>query len=280
MVERLKAAIEKARERRANQDGGAAPAALVAGQPGGVGAGRSEQGRWSALPEARVDPDRMARERIVAFGRDTSASVAFDVLRTRLLKACASRGWTRIGVTSPSQSCGKTVVCGNLAFSLARLPGVRTILLDLDLKVPTLARRLGATTDRRAADFLSGRTHAASYLERVGETLALGLNVKRETDSAEILQSEEARAALATMMTEFRPTLAIHDLPPLLTGDDVLAHLGSLDGIILVAAAGQTTAGQISECERLIEDNANFIGVILNKVEDDSESYEYDYEAA
>jgi Mrp family chromosome partitioning ATPase len=277
MVERLKVAIEKARARRDGPVSPARPAAPPSPAPQAAGA-PAEAESWSRLPELPLDAAHLTRERIVTHRKGDPASVAFDLLRTRLLKACADNGWFRIGVTSPTKACGKTLVTSNLAFSLGRHPTARTALLDLDLRAPRLSARLGAKGDRRIRDFLTGETAPEAFLARSGETLAFALNDQAETHSAELVQSAQASAAISGLIRELRPTMMVYDLPPLLAGDDALASLGLVDCVLLVAAAGQTQPHEIEECERLIAGDRPLLGVALNKVAESGEGY-YAYES-
>lgn len=277
MVERLKAAIEKARERRQTEDAPRGGAAARVAPPASAPARDALAERWAALPELDLDPQCLARQRVVAYDRQGVGATAFDVLRTRLLRACSDNGWSRIGVTSPTKGCGKTTICVNLAFSLSRLPNTTAVLIDTDLKVPSVARYLGVRTERRIDQFLSGRISHMEYLERANDALAFGLNGGRVAASAELLQTSEASAALARMKDELRPTIILHDLPPMLLTDDVLGFMRSLDAVLLVAAAGATLAAEIESCENLIGDNAAFLGVVLNKVEDQGPEGYYVY---
>lgn len=275
MVERLKAAIEKARERRGaggatSPEGGAlAPVR---------GPNRSS---WAALPEQALDGPRLRRGRIGNFERNPRINQPFDVLRTRLLKICAANGWRRIGVTSPTKGCGKTMLCANLAFSLARYAETYALVVDLDLRAPHLGRTLGLSADASIVDMLNGAADHKSALVRVGDRLAFGLNDKPVPDASERLQSAETQTALSRMVAALAPTIVIYDLAPMLQGDETIGFLDNLDGVIVVAAAGATTAEQIEECDRLLGDAAPLIGLVLNKCEDDGpEGYQYDYAAA
>lgn len=260
MVERLKSAIEKARVSRARAiETRPAAAAPSAGAP--------ETG-WSSLPEVSIRPERLQRERVVAFGKSDRSHVVFDVLRTRLLKVCRTNGLRRIGITAPTKGCGKSTVALNLAFSLARQAAPRTLLVDLDLRKPHVAPRLGVREPHPLPSFLAGQAPLEACFRRVGDALALGLNTETAADSAELIQSDSAARALAGAQEALAPGLTLYDLPPVFVSDDVLAALGLLDGVLLVAAAGRTRSREIEESERLLADNTTFLGVVLNKCEE------------
>ncbi len=273
MVERLKAAIEKAREQR----GGA----LAQGAPAAAGPAQgAPAGNWGRLAEIAPDPAALRRGRVVSWDRADPAYLSFDVLRTRLLSACRERGWTRIAITSPTQGCGKTTVAANLAFSLARQPETRTALIDLDLRAPRLAALLGLREKIDIAAYLEGRTPHETALRRLGDNLALGLNTERVRNSAEMLQNTRTADILRDMTRWLSPDLTLCDLPPLLVSDDAIAALTHVDATLLVVAADETTPRQIEDCERLLGENANFLGVVLNKCRAEATATQYyDYAA-
>ncbi|MGF1553668.1 MAG: CpsD/CapB family tyrosine-protein kinase [Paracoccaceae bacterium] len=279
MVERLKDAISKARERR---EGVSAvpppPGAEPAARPGGGAS--SVDDLWQGLAVLPIDADRMRRERVVSYQKTDPAHVTFDVLRTRLLKLMRENGWSRLAITSPTKGCGKTVISANLAFSLSRHATHRTMLIDMDLKAPRVASILGATGKRQIGAMLTGQVAPEAHLERIGDNLALGLNSVRVRDSAELIERPTTAQTLDAIQRRFKPEVTIFDLPPMLVNDDALAFVQLADCTMLVVSAGESRASDIDECERLLSANTNFLGILLNKHRDprrDPYSYGYGY---
>lgn len=276
MVERLRTAIEKARTDRAaagavpanaRADLSANPPAQPAPSHEGAPLGH-ENSPWLRLEEITLNPRQLLRERIVALDRSDPSHFAFDALRTQLLKTLRDNEWSRVAITSPRKGCGKTTVAANLAFSLARQPETGSMLIDLDLRMPQLAPRLGQRTRHDIEPFLAGKVPPEKFLRRVGGNLAIGLNTQHVRNSAELVQSRRAAAALDATWDLFRPDIVLFDMPPMLTCDDVLAFLPNVDGVLLVIGGGETKADEIEECERLMSGHTNFLGVVLNKAED------------
>lgn len=73
---------------------------------------------------------------------------------------------------------------------------------------------------------------------------------------------------LNSLQETLNPDVMLYDLPPTLACDDVLAFLPRVDGVLLVAGGGITSAEDVRRCERLFEGQAPLLGVILNKTED------------
>lgn len=244
---------------------------------------------WDALPGLALDPRHLRRSLIVTAGRTDPAHGAFDVLRTRLLAEMNRRGWRRLGITSPTKGCGKTFTSVNLAVTLSRLGGVRTLLLDLDMRQPALARAVGAPGGLYGSgsigDMLRGLRTPEAALTRVVPgamqlgRLALGLNGRREPFAAELVR--DARTARALLRAEelLRPGITLLDLPPALAQDDVLALRPHYDALLMVAGGGQTTPRELKEAVRRLGPDAPILGVVLNKAEgEDVADYAYDYD--
>lgn len=219
---------------------------------------------WRALPERTLDVARLRRNRVVADDPDQPASAAFGVLRTRLLQALEAQGRSRVALTAPTRGCGTTGVAANLALSLARLSGIRVVLVDLDLRQPALTARFGlAPPGPIGAALESGAL--LGHLLRVGPNLALGLNDTPHPDAAERLQSAAAADALDAMVAALAPDVVLYDLPPALGRDDVAGFLPQVDGVLLVADGTRTLARDIAACERVFEGRTQLFGVVLNR---------------
>lgn len=233
--------------------------------------GLSTQGSGSAaaawLELDRVEPDRrrLARARVVARDKANEAHVAFDMLRTRLLRSMGERKWRSVMVTSPSPGCGKTTVSLNLAFSLARRAGSRTILIELDFVRPQIQRVLGLARRRSIAEALSGEADPRESLLRYGDTLALGLATARRRDSAELLQSAACAECLREIIRRYDPDVLLFDLPPLFAVDDALGFAPRADCAVLVAAEGESTLEEIDDGVSQLAQVTNILGVVMNK---------------
>ncbi len=223
---------------------------------------------WDALRSAALDTDHLLRHRVITATRADPANITFGQLRTRMSRALRTHGWSRVGITSAGPGCGKTFVASNLALSFARQASCRVALVDLDLRLPNLARVLGVPYPGQIRDFLNGHRSTSEHFLRAAPNLALGLNATPVPDPAELLQEPSTAQALGTMITTLRPDVVLYDLPPALVCDDVLAFLPRLDCILLVAGGGISKAEDIRQCERLFEGQIPLLGVLLNRSED------------
>lgn len=225
---------------------------------------------WAALP--LVVPDAHAHAQsgapLVDYHRDHPVSKAFDLLRTRLVQALRQNGWSRIAVAAPTTGCGATFTAVNLALSLARVPGSRSALIDLDQRKPGTAAALGLQGNWPISDFLAGRTLMEDHMVRLSDTLALALNSEVNMNASEQLHDHVTAAVLEDAKEDLSPDVILYDLPAMLEYDDLAAFLPQLDGVLLVADGTRTTRRQIEECERILDGQTALLGVVLNRGRD------------
>lgn len=216
------------------------------------------------LPRLHLDPETLESSRLVSHVRRHTSHVAFDMLRTKVSYAMASHGWTSLAVTSPTPACGKSVVALNLAFSMAHQPDRTVVLVDLDLRAPRIADMVGHRPAHRFADYLEGRAELTDLCVRATDNLILCLNSEPIRRPAEWMRHDKISKLPSQLKETFGAGIIVFDLPPALTTDDVMVFCPFVDSVMLVAAAGETTAREIEEAERQLT-LSNYLGVVLNK---------------
>jgi polysaccharide biosynthesis transport protein len=180
-------------------------------------------------------------------------------------------------VTSAAPSEGKSTIATNLAVAHAQ-QGHRTLLIDGDLRRPSVHRRLDLPGTVGLSDALASGLpwrETLSHLEGAPhlDVLLAGPPSRRACDLvgtglAEIL--EEARKEY---------DLIILDSPPLLGFPEPLQMSALVDGVLLVARSGQTNRKALgSAISTLTRLRSNVIGIVMNEVRaDTSDSYYYHY---
>ncbi|MGR3540540.1 MAG: CpsD/CapB family tyrosine-protein kinase [Hasllibacter sp.] len=282
-MERLQAAIERARrERDAAGDRAAPPPAAGDGAPvpppapeAAAPAGAVRE-RWDALAPLPDDPRRARRLRGAP---RFQAEAAYNLLRTRIVQQAQAKGWRRIGIVSPDGGCGKSTVSANLALSFARQSDFRVLVLDMDLRRIGLSRTISARPATGMASVLEGSAPFAKAAYRVSDSVALGLNGAPHPAPAELVQSRATLAALERMEADYAADLVLIDLPPLFSTDDNQGFLPRLDAAVIVVAADQTKLSRIDAAEREVAGLTSVMGVVLNKCRyrDASHGFDYDY---
>ena len=169
-MEKLQSAIAKARLARSQS--GAEPVRPPRAAPK-AGTDRIADA-WAGLREFDPDPDHLQTGRIVTIGKGTEAT-EFDKLRTRMLQQMQANKWTRVAITSAGPASGKSTIALNLGFSFARQPSLRTLICEMDLKRPALAKILGADRGMDFSRVLGGSDRFADHALRLRPNLAAAL---------------------------------------------------------------------------------------------------------
>ncbi len=271
-MEKLEAALAKAREMREASLG--APGAE---RPKVVGKSKPSDG-WTTVPEIALAPDRLLRNRITALlgGRNATP---YDLLRSRTIRILKEKGWSRLAITSPGADCGKSTIALNLAISMSRQKDLKVMLVDLDLRRPTLHKLLGQTPAKSFHEVLDGKVAFEEQAMRIGENLVVAMNGGACRNPAELLQSARARGSLDEIERRWQPDVILFDMSPMLASDDNVGFLGNVDCALLIAAAESTTLSNIDICEKELAQITNVLGVVLNKCRYADESVGYNYGA-
>jgi capsular exopolysaccharide synthesis family protein len=225
--------------------------------------------------QVELDSHHLEANRVVSAAMDDPAHVSFNILRTRIQKLQRDRNWKNFVVTSPTQGCGKTMVAVNLAFSMARNPNCRTVLIDLDLRKPSVAKTLGINPSGSIAQFLQGEGGVENCFVQVNPNLIVGLNADRTRQSSELVQSSRMGELLEFVANTFAPDAVLYDLPPMRSSDDAVAFLPKIDAALLVVAAGVTTVSELDECEYQLSNLDKLLGIVINKSGRDTRDYYY-----
>jgi Mrp family chromosome partitioning ATPase len=228
--------------------------------------------RWHELPQVETGARRAGNTAlpVVDSDRDSATVRAFDLLRTRLRQTTQEHGWVNIAITAPTSGCGNTFTAVNLALSLSRISGSRTMLMDFNLRNPGIAKAFDITPQGSMHDFLAGHTPVGDHIVKVSDTLALGLNNASDLNASETLQAAETAHTMERTRAALQPELVIYDMPAMLTHDDVSAFLPQLDGVLLVSDGTQTMGHQLMECERMLDGQVPLLGVVLNRARTNS----------
>lgn len=202
------------------------------------------------------------------------ASESYRVLRTNIQFATLDAPARTLLVTSSNPGEGKTTTAANLAFAMA-MDGKRVILVDTDLRRPSLHKLLDLPPLPGLTDVLLGR----SPLEPREVMPGLSVLTAGSTppNPGELLNSRTFRN-LVQELTE-QADMVIFDSPPALVGADAVILASQMDGTILVVEAGQTKkAAARRTLQLLTQARATLLGVAYNKMRgQDSLGYYYNY---
>ena len=202
-------------------------------------------------------------ERLVSITQqDGLGAEKFRLLGVRLRNMRASRSLKRILVTSTIPEEGKSVVSANLGMALARGGRTKTVLIEGDLRRPTLANRFGLGSLPGLVDALSGDRTLNEVIYQLDPTGLCVIPAGHPPENPlELMQSGRAAAALAALSQFFE--WVVVDSPPVLPLADTILWAKLVDGIVLVAREGKTEKQQLKKGLELL-DNSKILGMVLN----------------
>jgi capsular exopolysaccharide synthesis family protein len=194
----------------------------------------------------------------------TPAAEQYRVLR-HLVETLRKRANLQvIGVTSGAVGDGKTVTAINLAGALAQSDDARVLLVDLDLRRPSVARYLALGEARpNLADVLG--EPGLALKDAVVQLAPFNLSVLRAPLSAaspyELLRSPRLEAMLAAARQQY--DYVVIDTPPFVPFPDCRLLAKSIDGFVLVVASHRTPRGALAEALNAM-DADKAVGYVFN----------------
>jgi capsular exopolysaccharide synthesis family protein len=193
------------------------------------------------------------------------AAEQYQGLRLRIERLARARETRIIAVSSPAAGDGKTVTSINLAAALAHGTDQHVLLIDADLRRPSVAAMIGIADDGPGlADALAdARVDLAKVVKRIGST---NLNVipagAPRGRVSEILRSPRLDELLAEARSQF--AYVVLDTPPLLPVFDSALLARSVDGILMVVSANQTPRKLLGESLNMV-DATKVLGIVFNR---------------
>ena len=197
------------------------------------------------------------------------AAEQYRALRTRLAFAEGAGALRTVMITSPQKGEGKSVTSANLALTMAQELQRRVVLVEADLRKPSLQHLFGLPSGAGLADYLCGAAELKDIMKFLPEhNLTVIPAGSTPMNPAELLGSTAMRRMLDHLRTRF--DRVILDTPPVLPLADVAILAPLVDGALLVVRAGYTPKPAIENALRSF-DASRLLGVVLNEsgMEDD-----------
>jgi succinoglycan biosynthesis transport protein ExoP len=203
---------------------------------------------------------------------------SYRALRTSLLLSNLGAPPKVIMITSALPQEGKTTTSINCAVVLAQ-KGIRVLLIDADLRRPSIHKTLGMGPRSGLSNVLTGSSTLQQAITR--STILPNLSIlpagTPPPNPAELLASSNMRDVLEELRGQYDHIVV--DTPPTLSVTDAVVLSPRADAIVLVIRSGQTTKHALRRArDILMQVNAKVSGVLLNAVDLSSPDYYYYYE--
>lgn len=198
---------------------------------------------------------------------------SYRSLRTNIQYSSIDKQVKTLVVTSSNAGEGKSTVAGNLAYTFFQ-SGKRVLIIDCDLRKPSLHRKFNVSNEVGLTDVLVGTSELNKVMKKIDDNLYLLTTGTLPPNPAEIIGSNTMENFLDECKINF--DYIILDTPPILPVTDSKLLAIKADATVLVVRSEISKLKHVSQAfKELGKVNANVIGTILNDVEVHSERLYY-----
>ncbi len=201
---------------------------------------------------------------------------AFRIIRTQIEYSINGLKNKRILITSAGPQEGKSFTSANLAIAIAQT-GVKTLLIDCDLRKPSTHRGFNCPNDKGLSEILEkGLLLEACVRHTPQKDLYVLTSGHASSGPAELLGSQKMENFLVEAGKEYE--CLIIDSPPILPVTDSILLAGKVDGVVQVVRFGEMDRNIVSKVKSGLKGlGAPIIGVVLNKVNIENRGYYYSH---
>lgn len=199
---------------------------------------------------------------------------SFRILRNGIDFFADDHGLKIVAVTSAGRQEGKSTTSVNLAVAMA-MEGKRVLLVDADMRRPSLHRLLGVPSQAGLSTVLAGKSSVASAIQPTAVTNVECLPAGPvPPNGTEMLNSQESRELFRALADDYDSVVV--DCPPAAGLSDVQVISTLVDGVLLVVSMAQTLRPQLDTTIRALRQaGAHLIGVVLNRMQTRRWGYGY-----
>lgn len=209
--------------------------------------------------------DRNVRVVMNSEGSNTLLAESFRAVRINLQYLNADVEQHIIGVTSSIQGEGKTFCAMNLSVIMAQ-SGKRTLLIDVDLRRPQVAERMGLNNQRGISSYLAGQHRIDEIVQATRiQNLDIISSGPQNDNPLDLLGNPKMDELIATLRGDY--DYIIIDTPPIVLASDYLIILRYVQYTIYVVRHGHTTLDALARINELYDSKKiRNIGLIINDV--------------
>ncbi len=270
-MSRLKKALEKAKEARGDfLKGTGLTEGVNAAPPAPDGASSTARPVAQSAPAYRetrvvpIDLDSLRSRSVICMCTEDEGD-RVKILRTQILNLLKEPGQNTLLVTSARPGEGKTVTSINLAISLSHQLDRTVLLVDADLRKPSIHEYLGLGKTKGLTDYLTSDADLADLLINPGiDKWVLLPAGKPLTNSAEMLGSPRMESLVRELKSRYPDRFIIFDSSSVLTSADPLVFSKYVDGVLLVVESERTRKDDLKRVLEMMKDRP-LIGTVFNK---------------
>lgn len=199
---------------------------------------------------------------------------SYKTIRTNLLFLLSNTPECKVvTISSPQAGDGKTTNAINIAIAFSQL-GKKVLLLDCDLRRPTVAKRMRVEFEKGMSDLLAGFATAEETIINISENFDILPAGAIPPNPSEMLASSAMDNLLHSLREKY--DFIIIDSPPLGIVSDPLVIAPKTDGIVVIVKQKATRHAELSKVlDRIKLSNVHLLGVLLNSAKQEKRYYSY-----
>ena len=213
----------------------------------------------------KIAPKTLKRNKIVSLFAKEALSDELRILHTQVLNKMEEIGGNSLLITSVRPQEGKTTTAINLAVSMSHKVDQTVLLVDADLRKPTVHRYLGLPDRGGLSDYLLRQAEISELLINPGlPKLVILSGGQSLVNSSDLLGSPRMARLIEEMKERYPDRFIIFDTSSLLSCADALVLSRYVDGVLLVVESEKTTKKDLERALGLLKES-RFLGMVFNK---------------
>ena len=220
---------------------------------------------------------RIDRRLVCLHDPSSAAAECYKILRSKLIVGDSGELRRAIMVTGAEPKDGKSMVAANLAVSIAQGMNHYVLLIDCDLRRPSLHKTFGLQAQHGLRDYLEEGSAITPYLFKTAmQKLTLIPAGKPLASPSELLGSNKMQLLMQELIGRYQDRFIILDSPPAQFTAETSSLFSLMDGVLLVVRSGKTARGPVLD----VIDNVGrekILGVVFNATNEVQRDYKYYY---
>lgn len=213
-------------------------------------------------------------EKVTQLGQKTAIAEAYRTIRANIGFSDVDNKVKTILFTSTKQDEGKTTLVSNIAYSFSKLENSKVLLIDMDLRNPSIHKQFEKSNTYGLMDHLKNDRPLDKCVSKIEENIDILTTGAIPPNPTEVLSSNKVATFLEDIKDHY--DYIFIDSPPVGVVSDATVISKIVDGVMFIVGANETDLSHAEiAVENLKKADANVIGAVLNKYEMKETSYSY-----
>ena len=213
-------------------------------------------------------------EKVTELNQKSPIAEAYRTVRANISFSDVDNEVKTILFTSSKQDEGKTTLVSNIAYSFSKLENCKVLLLDMDLRNPSIHKSFEVSNTYGLMDHLKNDRPLDKCVNKIEENIHVLTTGSMPPNPTEVLSSKKVASFLKNIKSDY--DYIFIDSPPVGIVSDATVISTIVDAVMFIVGANETDLRHAEiAIENLKKADANVIGAVLNKYEMKQNSYEY-----